>query len=151
MAPVSRFNIRVYGLLCNTYGEVLLVHEQIGEFTFTKFPGGGLEFGEGITDCLIREFKEETGIDIVPGKHIYTTEFFQQSAFRETDQLIAIYYEAIALSGVEHIRLEEHVITTGTREEILRFEWVPLSALTPDLVTFPIDKKVVEMIQKKPL
>ena len=89
---INRFTIRVYGLLINEQNQVLLVHERMPEIEFTKFPGGGLEFGEGTADCLIREFKEETGLDVQVKRHLYTTDFFQQSAFRKTDQLIAIYY-----------------------------------------------------------
>ncbi|MCH5686994.1 NUDIX domain-containing protein [Niabella sp. W65] len=42
----------------------------------TKFPGGGLELGEGTRDCIIRECKEEIGVDVEVADHIYTTDFF---------------------------------------------------------------------------
>ncbi len=29
-----------------------------------QFPGGGLEFGEDIEECLFREMKEEIGVDV---------------------------------------------------------------------------------------
>ncbi|MFX5510116.1 NUDIX domain-containing protein, partial [Acinetobacter baumannii] len=72
-----------------------------GQF-YTKLPGGGLEIGEGTRDCLAREFKEETGLTVTIGKHIYTTDFFQISAFNNKDQIISIYYEVIAndISGL---------------------------------------------------
>src|SRR3954469_530143 len=86
------FNIRVYGVLINKQRQVLVSDEYIRGSYFTKFPGGGLELGEGTRDCLRREFKEETGLDITVGDHIYTTDYFQQSAFNENDQIISIYY-----------------------------------------------------------
>src|SRR6478609_2076845 len=94
---INRFNIRVYGLLVNAEGAVLLSRERIGDIEFTKLPGGGMEFGEGTHECLIREFKEELGIDIEVTEHFYTTDFFQQSAFRSADQLISIYYKVKSL------------------------------------------------------
>lgn len=151
MTTITRFNIRVYGLLFNSSNDVLLVHERIGNFAFTKFPGGGLELGEGIADCLIREFREETGIEVELVRHLYTTDFFQQSAFRETDQLISVYYEVRALSGLENLRFDEHEILTGGRKETLKFEWVSLDILNEEKLTFPIDKKLVREIIKKPL
>jgi len=43
----------------------------------TKFPGGGLQFGEGTIDCIKREFREELGCEIGVLKHFYTTDYFQ--------------------------------------------------------------------------
>ena len=56
---MSRFNIRVYGILINDNKQVLVADEYIRGGMYTKFPGGGLEFGEGTRDCLKRELKEE--------------------------------------------------------------------------------------------
>ncbi len=145
---INRFTIRVYGLLLNDHNELLLSKERIGDFAFTKFPGGGLEFGEGIRDGLIREFKEEANIDIEVTEHFYTTDFFQQSAFRPTDQLISIYYKVKSLSDVNIIRLDEFDIENNGRIEQQQFLWVPVSQLQTDMLTFPIDKMVVELLGK---
>ena len=55
---VSSFNIRVYGLIVKD--EAILLSKELifGKETY-KFPGGGLEFGEGIIDGLKREFNEK--------------------------------------------------------------------------------------------
>src|SRR5215471_7117028 len=90
--PIDRFTIRVYGILFDENKRVLLSDEFIRGDYFTKFPGGGMEFGEGTRDCLHREFKEETGLDVTVGEHIYTTDYYQQSAFNPNDQIISIYY-----------------------------------------------------------
>lgn len=142
---ISRFNLRVYGLLLNDRNEVLLAHEKVGDFAFTKFPGGGLEFGEGIKDCLVREFKEETGIDVEAGAHIYTTDFFQQSAFVKTDQLISIYY-FVSSAQCGNIRLDQHELINGERTESVRFSWVKLNELDENILTFPVDKLVARML-----
>src|SRR5690554_7703301 len=86
------FNIRVYGILINEDNEVLLSDERRLGQKFTKFPGGGLELGEGIKDCLIREFKEELEIAIDVGTLFYLTDFYQKSAFGKNDQIISVYY-----------------------------------------------------------
>ena len=89
---INRFTIRVYGILFDDNKRILVSDEFIRGDYFTKFPGGGLELGEGTRDCVQREFKEETGLDILVGDHIYTTDYFQQSAFNPNDQIISIYY-----------------------------------------------------------
>lgn len=145
---IQRFNIRVYGLLI-WQNQLLLVNEKIGDFHFTKFPGGGMEYGEGTHECLIREFKEETGIDIAIEDHFYTTDFFQQSAFRETDQLVSIYYKVRPLVDPSLIMLDEFDIENNGKTEQLQFFWVSLDALKVSQLTFPIDQLVVSKIQSK--
>ncbi len=151
ISEISRFTIRVYGLLINELNQVLLVHERMPTMEFTKFPGGGLEFGEGTIDCLIREFKEEAGLDVEIIKHLYTTDFFQQSAFRKSDQLIAVYYLLKPISNYSQLPQDEIIIDIDGRKEYLRFFWVDLKDLSPDLVTFPIDKLLISKIKTEEL
>jgi ADP-ribose pyrophosphatase YjhB (NUDIX family) len=87
------FNVRVYGLL-QFENKILLADEIIKGMYITKFPGGGLEFGEGTIDCLKREFLEELNQPIKNIRHFYTTDFFQVSAFNPNHQIISIYYLA---------------------------------------------------------
>ena len=94
------FNLRVYGILINENREVLVSDELIRGMKITKFCGGGLEFGEGTLDCLRREFVEEMNLKIEVEKHLYTTDFYQQSAFNPEHQIISIYY---LVKPLEHI------------------------------------------------
>lgn len=142
------FNIRVYGILINDKDEVLLSDERRYNRQFTKFPGGGMEHGEGIKDCLKREFKEELNIDIEVGELIYLTDFYQESAFNSDDQIISVYYTVSSK--------ETHRISTFTTpfdfkndDEIESLRWIPLSEITKEAVTFPIDKIVAGLIGKK--
>src|SRR5215467_6889411 len=95
------FNIRVYGILINNEKQVLVVDEFIRGGYYTKFPGGGLELGEGTRDCLVREFKEEMDLEVEVGEHLYTTDFYQVSAFNPAHQIISIYYLVKALEPIK--------------------------------------------------
>lgn len=139
-----RFNIRVYGLWMNRKNEILLVHESINDFHFTKFPGGGMEPGEGTLDCLKREFREELKLHIEVGEHFYTTDFYQPSVFKTGDQLVAIYYKVHAAHEPESF--EKHTEVTDGKIETMNFEWIPLHRLSPHMLTFPIDQLVCEKI-----
>ncbi len=148
MHTANRFNIRVYGLLINDKNEILLVHEKIGEFEMIKFPGGGLEFGEGTKECIIREFKEETNLDVEVAEHFYTTDFFQQSAFHPTDQIVSIYYKVNSIQDSSTISLDEFELNIGNRIERLRFFWINLKDLKQEMLTLPIDKIVYGLINR---
>jgi len=95
MNHFGQFIIRVYGIILNEKNEVLLTDEfQLG-MKMTKFPGGGLNYGEGTVDCLRREFREECNEQELKNiRHFYTTDFFQEALFYEHHQLISIYYLA---------------------------------------------------------
>ena len=75
---MKQFNIRVYGLLINDEQQILLSDEYRNGFAFTKFPGGGLVFGEGFSEALKREFLEEIGITIEVGELFYFNDFYQE-------------------------------------------------------------------------
>jgi len=151
---MSNFNIRVYGILINDKRQVLVADEYIRGGLYTKFPGGGLEFGEGTRDCLKRELKEELGIESEIGDHIYTTDYFQMSAFRPTDQIISIYYFAKQLEELKVAVREKQFDFDEQQMEVYRntgetetFRWIAWDDLSEETVTLPIDKIVVRMIK----
>lgn len=150
---MARFNIRVYGVLMDEHQRILISDEYIRGGFFTKFPGGGLEFGEGTRDCLKREFKEETDLDIEVGDHIYTTDFYQVSAFNNNDQIISIYYwvhgDATQLeTKTDRFDFIPHQISDPEGEAEV-FRWISLDELDESMMDLPIDKMVVQMIKDK--
>lgn len=150
------FNVRVYGILKNEKRQVLLSDEFIRGKYYTKFPGGGLEFGEGTRDCLKREFKEEMNLDVQIEEHIYTTDFFQMSAFNPEHQIISIYYfvkplEEITapLRGKEFDFDENQMKIYNERNEIETFRFIDWDHFSAESVTLPIDKIVASVIKEK--
>lgn len=138
---MKRFNIRVYGVCVNEYNEVLVSDESYRELSFTKFPGGGLEWGEGTKDCLQREFMEEFNLEIEVGELFYLTDFFQVSAFSANDQVISIYYQFAFKTPFEG------AATLGDKGEQLR--WISLDQLTESTFKFPIDQLVATQLIAK--
>ena len=57
------FNIRVTGILIEN-NKILLVKQRVSEKRNWSLPGGKLEQGEAIEQGIIREMKEETGLDV---------------------------------------------------------------------------------------
>jgi ADP-ribose pyrophosphatase YjhB (NUDIX family) len=150
------FNVRVYGILLGENKEVLVSDEFIRGDYYTKFPGGGLEFGEGTRDCLKREFKEEMDLDVRIGEHIYTTDYFQMSAFTPDQQIIAIYYFAHALEPIKvplrtkSFDFDEQQLEVYKRTgETETFRFIDWEAFSSEQVTLPIDKVVADLVKNR--
>ena len=139
------FNVRVYGLLLDE-GHVLVADERINGRHITKFPGGGLEFGEGTKDCLIREVWEEIGVEAHGLEHFYTTDFFQESAFRPGQQIISVYYTfQVADPRAIPVKHERFAFAQGEQDAEV-FRWVDLSHASEEEATLPIDRVVMRML-----
>lgn len=135
---IDKINVRVYGLV-EKDRKVLAVHEEyVGEHLM-KFPGGGLEYGEGVLDCLKREFEEELNVKIKIREHLYTQEDFLVSKFRENEQLLTIYYLVDFLDENDFLIVDPMIEQT---------EWIPLDQ-TENPFQLPIDKIAFEVLQKK--
>lgn len=153
---MAQFNVRVYGILLTPERDILVADELIRGKFYTKFPGGGLEFGEGTRDCLKREFKEEMDLEVKVTDHLYTTDFFQMSAFNPDDQIISIYYFVEALEPIKvPIRSTEFEFDQAQmaiykeRGETETFRYISLDKFSANSVTLPIDKVVAEMLKQQ--
>ena len=143
---MPRFTIRVYGLLLHQ-GKVLVADEIIKGQRITKFPGGGLEYGEGTKDCLVREIREEIGVEAFDVEHFYTTDFFQRSTFHtEEIQVLSIYYTF-------HVHAPEALPVVATPfdfSEVMQgaevFRWLPLATGSEADLHLPIDKVVLRLL-----
>lgn len=128
------FRIGIYGMLLqNNY--LLVAHEIIQGQSVVKLPGGGLQFGEGTIDALKREFKEELNISIHKVHHIYTTDFFVQSAFNKDYQVIAIYYLVESTHTLPFPSFSMNNI---------QFTWQALSLIDKKFFTFDTDNKALQ-------
>jgi len=134
------FNVRVYGALILDQ-KILLSKESYRDKSFTKLPGGGLEFGEGLKECLAREFAEELQLEITVGNHLYTTDFFQVSAFNPSEQILSVYFQVFPS---DKATLPENLVAYELGKEVF---WKDLNALQVDDFTFPIDKHMVSLLQ----
>jgi len=127
----------VYGLWVTDTGSrsVLVSEEQALGRQIIKFPGGGLEWGEGLIDGLKREWREEMNVSIEVLSHFYTTDFFQPSAF-DNSQIISIYY---LVRPLNELRLPYN-------NEQEHFYFLPVGDKLIHNITLPIDKLVAGML-----
>ena len=140
-----KFTVRAYGILVYE-NKILLCDEKIGDFAFTKFPGGGVEFGEGPRECIVREIKEELNVDAETGAHIYTTDSYVQSAIAPEEQVIAIYFEARLKVAADVRRIPTEPVQQDFRGKAneLRFRWVAIAGIRPEALTFELDRRALQ-------
>lgn len=140
---MNQFNIRVYGLLINEDNHILISDERRNNFSFTKFPGGGLEYGEGIKEALVREFQEELSLEIEVGELFYFNEHFQASAFNPKHQLVSFYY-FVSSNQARNVGVDPYEVPL--REEGEKQRWVRIHRDLLEEMTFPIDKITLEKL-----
>jgi 8-oxo-dGTP pyrophosphatase MutT (NUDIX family) len=140
---VSKFNIRVYGIWLKE-DKILVSNENINGFQMLKLPGGGLEFGEGPMDCILREFMEELGIVVKVGTLVHTSENFIQSVFRKDEQVVAIHYMVSSEDIVQSMITVQPTRLGGTNSH--SFEWRTFNKeLLADL-TFEMDRQALKVL-----
>jgi 8-oxo-dGTP pyrophosphatase MutT (NUDIX family) len=140
---MSKFNVRVYGIWIKS-DKILLSHENIDGYEMTKFPGGGIEYGEGALECLKREFMEELGVEISQSKLVHVSEKYIQSAFKENEQVIAIHY---LIESEDDIKNYEIIQNTGVgKSNQHRFKWYDLSPAIINSFTFEMDREAFRKI-----
>lgn len=144
----GNFVIRVYGIFVNGDNEILLTDEYRLNQQMTKFPGGGLEYGESTIDCLIREIKEECNNQEIKNiRHFYTTDFFQKALYFENKQLISIYYQA-QFSEPLNFRISGKPFDFDvSQNEFQSFRWAKIETLPEDDLSFPIDRFVLRKLK----
>ncbi len=144
----TQFTIRVYALIINDQKEVLVTDEFQLDMKMTKFPGGGMDFGEGAIDCLKREMLEECNQEIEDIIHFYTTDFYQKALFWDDHQLISIYYLARIKEPTKFLISEIPFDFPEIRNGCQSFRWISAEKLIPDEFTFPIDKHVAHLLKQ---
>jgi 8-oxo-dGTP diphosphatase len=120
----GRLRVRVNALIVSA-SRLLLVQitSPASEKTFWMPPGGGVQYGEKLTDALVREVKEETGLDVEPLKPRYVTEYI-----RDPYHAVEFYYSCRITGG--GLKMGTDPELEADRQIIRNIQWTELSALS---------------------
>lgn len=101
----------VVALIVNEAGEILLARRNQPDFPDVhnkwEFPGGGLEFGEEPEEALLREIKEETGLDVKIVRILPKAYTNTWKKTESADQIIILSYECKQVGGTLRSEDEE--------------------------------------------
>ena len=124
------FSIRTVGVTVRD-GKVLLQREKYGnEYAL---PGGTVKLGETSVETLIREYKEETGDDIILNRLIWTEENFWEYGGKKQHS-IAFYYLIDFSDDAKTLKLNEFISQKDNCNVILG--WVPIEELK-NIIVYP--------------
>ncbi len=110
----------VYGVVIKD-GKVLLCPQWDGY----DFPGGGVHEGEPILEALVREVKEESGIDVVPDELLLVQDdFFIHPRSGKPFHSILMYYKCEAIGG----EISDAGFTEFEKTMMKTAEWLDIAA-----------------------
>jgi ADP-ribose pyrophosphatase YjhB (NUDIX family) len=128
-----KFRVSCYGVLKRKDELLVQRHPKLESY---GLPGGGVEIGESLKNCLIREFKEETGLKIKIGQLLTVTEdLFTYEG--EDSQSVLITYEVSRVGGT--------MLQDGNHGDTGEVKYIKLSMLNKhsiQRVFWPIIKKL---------
>jgi len=119
----NKIRVRVCGLLMKA-DKILLaqIHSPVTEKLIWTPPGGGLEFGEPIRECLRREFKEETNLSIEVQQLVHVNELVKGPF-----HAIECYFQVKMISGTEKHGKDPEL--SWNRQLLHDLQWVAIDEL----------------------
>lgn len=127
------FHIRVTGILIEN-DEILLVQQKVSDKRNWSLPGGRVEQGETLQQGLVREMKEETGLDVELVRMLYVCDVAASA-----NTVVHITFLLRRVGG-------EIVLPTNEFDEnaIHDVRFVPVA----DLVSYGFSEKFIEVIKE---
>lgn len=118
-----KIRIRVCGLLLENDSLLLVqLHSPVINKLIWTPPGGGLEFGETMDECLKREFAEETGLEIEINHLVHVNEMIYEP-FHAVE-----FYFSVTRTGGSLIEGRDPELTDD--EQLLRdIQWKPVKEI----------------------
>jgi 8-oxo-dGTP diphosphatase len=135
MEEMIKFNARCYVLIRSKQNRILVMQERWQGVDLNKFPGGGLELGEGLLECIHREIAEEfLSSEKLAYSHFFTpTEYFA-SRFKPQEQLLLNYFT----NSTEADEQQWSLIPNDAN--LLGMQWLELKAENAQWFTLQSDR-----------
>lgn len=131
-------NVRIrVAVIIRKDNKVLLVEHQKDGQKYWLLPGGGVEYGESLAECAVRELKEETNLDIKTGSLAFIADSIAPDNSRH---VVHVVFYAQELGG--HLQV-------GQEERLYTAKYVDIDKLNSLVIYPPISKDIVEAVKNE--
>ncbi|MAZ96347.1 MAG: hypothetical protein CMP53_02355 [Flavobacteriales bacterium] len=135
MEKMIAFNARCYAIIKSQNNRVLVMKERWHGVDLQKFPGGGLELGEGLLECISREIEEEFRYSqTLEYVHCFTPTDCFSSRFKPREQLLLNYFTNTEAAQEDQWEL------IANDENLLGIQWLELTKENAYWFTLDSDK-----------
>ncbi|MDH5448986.1 MAG: NUDIX domain-containing protein [Candidatus Bathyarchaeota archaeon] len=87
--------VRTRAVIFDKKGKVLVQHHSRSDPDFYRLLGGGVKFREKVEDCIIREIREEAGLDVRVDRLLWVRDFFDESPYHSVE----LFFLATVVKG----------------------------------------------------
>ena len=139
MAEKIRPRVRVAGILIED-GRILLIENTKNDKKYWLVPGGGVDWGESAAEALIREFKEETSLDIEVEKFLFISETIAPD---KQKHVINLYFK------IKKAENSSNIMKLGEEEMLTDLRFIPEGEIK-NIKLYPnIKEKLIKLLNKE--
>lgn len=115
-----KVRVRSCGILIENNKILLVKHNHIGPKDFFWIPpGGGVEFSSTLENTMIREFKEETNLDVIIDQLLFTTEHIDNNF-----HAIEFFFSVKKIGGNEKLGIDPEL--SPDKQILSELKWMSL-------------------------
>lgn len=139
MAEKIRPRVRVAGILIED-GRILLIEHTKNDKKYWLVPGGGVDWGESASAALIREFKEETSLDIEVEKFLFISETIAPDRQKH---VINLYFK------IKKVENSSNIMKLGEEKILTDLRFIPEDEIK-NIKLYPnIKEKLIKLLNKE--
>ena len=139
MIEKIRPRVRVAGILIED-DRILLIEHTKNNKKYWLVPGGGVDWGESAAEALIREFKEETSLDIEVEKFLFISETIAPD---KQKHVINLYFK------IKKAEDSSNIMKLGEEKILTDLRFIPEDEIK-NIKLYPnIKEKLIKLLNKE--